>query len=329
VYFRAEAGGTVVGSASLFRYGRERGITEIAVGDNGLAGVFYAPLGNATRGAVIAFGGSEGGLSTGKYMAAHFASLGYPALGLAYFGASGLPASLSGVPLEYFQRAHDWLVTRKEVNPNEIAVWGYSRGGELALLLGATFPWVTAVVAGAPSGTLFGDDAYGDGSYNTAAWWYGGNALPFLPFTDANAPPLVTLADGSRATSVAPFYLDAVKGASSALLASATIPIERAHGPILIASGASDEMWPGCALAQIAIDRLNAAGHVAGHHDQLTCYPGAGHSVAALPGAPTWSQLSASFSGGAMALGGDPASIAHAQRDFDTKVRALLEESLK
>jgi hypothetical protein len=68
-YFRAEIDGTTVARARLLRYGRAKGITEVDVADNGLVGLFCAPATSAARGAIIAFGGSEGGLSSGKSMA--------------------------------------------------------------------------------------------------------------------------------------------------------------------------------------------------------------------------------------------------------------------
>jgi hypothetical protein len=52
---------------------------------------------------VLIIGGSEGGLSS-PLLAAALAGHGYPVLTIAYFGAPGLPASLSRIPLEYFAR---------------------------------------------------------------------------------------------------------------------------------------------------------------------------------------------------------------------------------
>lgn len=46
-------------------------------------------------------------------------------------------------------RAQPWL------GNGFLAVWGPSRGGELALLLGATFPDINAVSAWVPSGIMF------------------------------------------------------------------------------------------------------------------------------------------------------------------------------
>jgi len=330
LYFRAEVHGATVATSALFRYAIAKGVTETNVSANGLVGVFYAPAISAKRGAIIAFGGSEGGLSTGQFLAAYYASLGYPALGLAYFHAPGLPDNLASVPLEYFQHAHDWLVAQSVVDPGKIAVNGGSRGGELALLLGATFPWVTAVVAEEGSGVLWGDDAYGDGTYNTASWTLMGKALPFVSYADI--PPMTEmLPDGGTAVVLTPFYETSLNGASVSQLAAATIPVENTKGPVMMTSGADDQLDPSCQLSALSLQRLVGLGHADTYADQFTCYAGAGHNTFAPPGVPTLSDLSATFplTSEVLELGGDAKEVAMAQRDVDTRLRAFLAANLR
>jgi pimeloyl-ACP methyl ester carboxylesterase len=99
---------------------------------------------------VLVLAGSEGGLheSTAALLASHGQAL----LALTYFRAPGLPRQLTGIPLEYFARAIAWLRTQPEADSDRILVVGHSRGGELALLLGATYPAaVNGVIALVPS----------------------------------------------------------------------------------------------------------------------------------------------------------------------------------
>jgi pimeloyl-ACP methyl ester carboxylesterase len=94
--------------------------------------------------------GAGGGLSEGA--AESFASEGFAALALAYFGLDRLPRELVEIPLEYFGGALSWLRSQPWFDAGWLAVVGNSKGGELALLLAAVYPEdIRAVVGYAPS----------------------------------------------------------------------------------------------------------------------------------------------------------------------------------
>ena len=115
-------------------------MTRQDVREHGLVGTLYLPPGAApgSHPAVLILNGSGGGINEPR--AALYASRGYAAFALAYFKAPGLSDYISNTPLEYFQSGLRWL--RDKVRPKHdfVAVSGQSRGGELVLLLGATFP---------------------------------------------------------------------------------------------------------------------------------------------------------------------------------------------
>lgn len=123
------------------------GVTSRPIREYGLVGVMFEPAAPGARPAVLVVGGSDGGMAWSRKMAALLASHGYAALALAYFAEEGLPSTLDRIPLEYFGTALEWLAAHPRVNAERIAVSGVSRGGELALLLGSTFPAIRAVVA--------------------------------------------------------------------------------------------------------------------------------------------------------------------------------------
>jgi len=217
---------------------------------DGFVGQLWHPVDAPDRRpAIVVLGGSEGGLP-GILLPAMLASAGYPALGVAYFGEPGLPRTLSGIPLEYFAKALNWLARQPGVDPTRIVVLGTSRGSEAAQLLGVYYPGlVHAVIASVPSNVAL--CSYPD--CNGPAWTLNGQALPYTLEFDATAP-----VDDP----------------------AAIIPDQRIQGPVFLDCGEADQIWTSCPFARAILRLLDA------HHDPWThvlyAYPGAGHGVGKL-----------------------------------------------
>lgn len=94
------------------------GVQHSRVHDDGLHGVYFVPPGTGHHPAVLVVGGSNGGVPLRQ--AAWLASHGYIALALAYFRYEDLPSQLESIPLEYFQRALQWMVARPETGDSRI-----------------------------------------------------------------------------------------------------------------------------------------------------------------------------------------------------------------
>jgi dienelactone hydrolase len=324
ISFSLRIGDAEVATAKLDRYWMPDGATHMDVTDGGLVGYYVAPAGAGPHPALITFSGSEGGLDTGKFMAEYWAARGYACLGLAYFGAPGLPQNLEGVPLEYFQQAIEWITKRTEVDANRLGVMGGSRGGELALLLGATYPRVKAVVAQVPSGVVW---SCAGTAPPVAAWTYGGHDLPFIA-APAMLPPPSTDAAGNMVYVDAPQFLAALAAASPSALSAATIPVEKTSGGVLILAGEDDELWASCTLGKIAADRLMQSGHAAAHGDGFECYAGAGHWGVGYPGVPTGNYAETYIDAELFALGGSAAANAQGLRASDWRMAAFLKAQL-
>jgi dienelactone hydrolase len=156
------------------------GVTWRLVRERGLAGILFLPPGLGPHPAVVTLTGSGGGLRFSREWGALLAPPGYAALALAYFNYEDLPRLLEGIPLEYFGTAIHWLREQPEVRGDRLPVMGISRGGELAQLLGATHPELTAVVGYVPSGIVHATPGIG-----MAAWTHHGEPVPYLFPPDA------------------------------------------------------------------------------------------------------------------------------------------------
>ncbi len=315
VTLEAEVDGVTTAKAELTRRFLGPGVTREVVRDDGLVARFFHHRDGARPG-IIFFGGSDGGLS--ETQPALLASRGYAVMSLAYFAAEGVPKDLLEIPLEYFAAAIAWMRRHRAVRPGQLAVRGSSRGGELALLLGATFPEITAVVAYVPSGVAWP----GLGPPNEAprpAWTLGGKGIPFIE----PAPPDVA-AWQKPPTVLTPWFLESMKNRESA--ERAAIAVEKINGPVLMFSGTDDQMWPSLNLADIAMQRLMRL-NFAHPHDHVS-YAGAGHFIQ-YPYAPVISVIFHPVVRTMMALGGTPAANHVANLDSWRRLHEFLERHLR
>ena len=216
-----------IASAHLEQAAIAEGVRQTPVHDDGLRGVLFTPPGAGRHPAVLVVGGSNGGVPLRP--AAWLASHGYVAFALAYFRFEDLPPQLEGIPLEYFQKALQWMARRPEIGDTRVAVLGTSRGGELALQLGSMYPRIGAVVAYVPANVRIASCCRQNG---TAAWTWQGRALPYI----------------------------IPAGTSSVVSGPAVIEVENTKGPILMISGEADHLWNSWAMADDVVSRL------ASHH---------------------------------------------------------------
>jgi dienelactone hydrolase len=220
------------------------GATKIDLRESGLYGELYVPARKARVPLVIAIGGSEGGLDIMSSYAAPFARNGYAVLALAWWKAPGLPQTLENVPLEYFDRAIAWARARPEIAPGRIAILGWSRGAEAALLVGSRNPDIHAVIGVAPSFVVWQGLDFAHPQASGSAWTSQGTALPFV--TPASFVPGAPMAQ---------MFINALGSADAR--PDAAIPVEKINGPVLLLSGSEDRLWPSRVMAERIVARLH------------------------------------------------------------------------
>ncbi len=302
----------------------DTGVVRYPVEEEGLVGTLFHPAPGAPCPAVVTLGGAGGGLSEGG--ARTLASEGFAALALAYFGVDPLPEDLVEIPLEYFEKAIAWLKAQPAADGDRVAVVGNSKGGELVLLLGAAYPeHVRAVVGYAPSGVVwrsvpFDREVYHGGP--RSPWSYRGAPVPFAGLSGPSMREMVQMTEyffEGRPISTRGFFERALD--DEAVVAPASIAVEKIEAPVLLISGTDDRLWPSTRLSEMVIERLKAHEHPF-PYEHLS-YEGAGHMIS-LPGyepARSWRDR--------YELGGSREANELANADSWTKVLGFLREHLK
>lgn len=311
--------GAASGETTLRRRWLDQGVTRTNIRMRGLVAQVFAPDHLSIRvPAILVLGGSEGGIESAAFQATFLAGYGFVAMAVAYFAEPGLPADLDAIPLEYFGEPLRQLAMRSDVDAAHITVFGSSRGGELALMLGQTYPNVHAVIAHVPSSLRWGAVRT-----DSAAWTHNAVALPYLHLLNAG-PDVITLPNGVRANKFVGVFNATVNAASTLELSAASIAVEEIAGPVLLLGGGADDLWPSCRFVHAAFERLRAHDHTAMYADEAHCYPDAGH-FAPQPGWSTMAPAIAELDGSNLSLGGTARGNAHAQREALTHIVRFLE----
>lgn len=320
VDFEAQLDGHVIARASLTRnyfapgtMTRDLKIPNQAHGGAGeiTVGRLFIPPGHGPHPVVIVLSGSGGGFDLDK--AAALSRHGFAALALAYFGVAPLPTWLHRIPLEYFEAALTWLHEQPEIDTQRTGILGVSRGAELALLLGATFPQVRAIVAYAPSSVAWAasgrDKATGE---IIPCWTWRGKPVPFAPlplrgFMWGSAFPVVAL---KRPVMFRNLFRAGLRNREA--VERAAIPVENIRGPILLISSGDDHLWPAAEMSEAIIARLkrNGGAHAAEHLH----FAHAGHMLR-YPHLPVTARDSGNkhLRGARFSFGGTPEADAEAQ----------------
>lgn len=313
--------GETVQTQTVTRRWLGEGVTCQELHEGNLRGVVCCPPGEGPFPAVIIVSGSGGGIS--EVRAALFVNHGYVALTLGYFAYQDRPKTLTEIPLEYFEQAALWLQNQPFVDPDKIVITGGSRGGELSLLLGATFPIFKAVVANVPSSQVWSGFGGEDG-FTKPAWVFKGKPVGFYL-------PKARLENYSKPDEpveepipLTPMFLDSMQ--DEEFIKVSTIPVENTKAPILLISGEDDQMWPSSLFSERVMARLKE--HDFPYPFKHFSYPDAGHMIVGgyMPLAPNHALHP--VNGKDYAYGGSPKGQAFANADSWRQVLRFLDENL-
>jgi len=303
------------------------GVTRHEVREEGLVGTLYLPAGSkpGSHPAVMILNGSGGGINEPR--AALYASRGYAAFALAYFKAPGLSDYISNTPLEYFQTGMRWLRSKVQPKNDFVAISGQSRGGELVLLLGATFPKeVSAVVAYVPGAVVHSGQNACDPKIGREGptWLLGGKAIPHV-WENNRTATWAPFDEGPSPHRHEKAILTALQDPDA--VARARIKVEDIEGPVILLSATDDGSWPSSLYSKMVQDKLAEVKHP--YPVEWLDYENGGHSIL-FPYVPTTQLVYAHpVSGKISTSGGNPKDNARADQESWEGVKKFLDAAVK
>lgn len=313
-----EISGETLDTVTITRRFYNEDIKEEVVKSNEFTGVLYHPMKEVSYPGILLLGGSDGGYL--EPAAALLASYGYTVLALAYFGMENVPNNLESIPLEYFEKATHWLKEHPSVN-KQVSLIGFSRGGELALLLGATYNEYTSVIAVSPSSYVT------SGMKNSIfapipSWTSGGQSLPYMKFSYPPSMIFYTFRNWifKRPSSFLAIWNRTMRKEEK--MESARIRVENINAPVMTISGSDDQLWPSEKFVKMMEKYLSD--HLYQHKHLF--YEGAGHFLAfpySFPSIPS-NVVMQLGNGMAMTFGGSKSENARATTDSWKKIKEFL-----
>ncbi|MGZ7135314.1 MAG: acyl-CoA thioesterase/bile acid-CoA:amino acid N-acyltransferase family protein [Methanobacterium sp.] len=284
--------------------------------EENIIGNFYYPFNKNDLPAVLVVSGSEGGISTPDIIAGVLASNGYAALALAYFDLPGLSPILEEIPIEYVEKAIEWLKRHNSVDKERLAMLGTSKGAELTLLSASMFTDIKAVIAASPSYVVFQSSNPDPEAQPESSWTYKGKPLHYVPFIITEEFYKQFESGFPQHLEYLPLYKASIKDKDA--VEEATINVENINGPVLLISGREDKVWPSKEMAEKIMERFKKFKFP--HDYQHLNYDGAGH-VVARPGYTPWPTPY-------YVKGGSPDKNGQSQVDIWNKVFKFLKENL-
>jgi dienelactone hydrolase len=279
---------------------------DVILREDGLVAEYFAapPGAQASAGAVIVLGGSEGGLRGARGLARHLSRRRLRRHRRLLFRRAG-PESHAERDPHRTGRPGPRLAQGPPRNPRPDRRHGRVQGRRVGPADRQPEPEIRAVVAGVPSHVVWAGIDQTGGAVGSS-WTVDGRPLAYVPYDMSNG-----------FSGVFNLYNDSLKSAS----AEAEIPVEAINGPVLMISGQADSLWPSSEMAGRVEQRLRTHGF---RHPVINlAYPDAGHAVFGVPVAADAPGLER-----AIFLGGTVPGLVAARADGWPRVLRFLRDAL-
>ncbi|MDD6795629.1 MAG: acyl-CoA thioester hydrolase/BAAT C-terminal domain-containing protein [Clostridiaceae bacterium] len=269
-------GGNLIAEKSIIRQFCDETVISEDLTFGKMKARFFEKKDRKIKKAVIVLSGSDGRLEKAQAIAQCFASKGYAAIAVGYFGMAGMSENLVKIPIDNLEKVIEWLDNKSTVDSENIQIYGRSKGGEMALLAASMFPKIHKTIVVMPSCFVYSGLKENVPAFKQSSWSYKGESIDFLKYGMLDSMKMIfrskILKDKFALKKLAHDTYVKNKNAEKAM-----IPLEKINGDILIITSEDDTVWPSKEYGEIAVKYLKE--HKFKHEVKMCNYPGAGHMI--------------------------------------------------
>ncbi|KAL6600888.1 acyl-CoA thioester hydrolase C terminal-domain-containing protein [Neocallimastix sp. 'constans'] len=201
---------------------------------------------------IIICSGSDGDFESSKKCSKYLSEQGINTLALGYFNIPDGPKNLNKVPIEFIEKAANYL---KSIGYEKIGLWGISMGSIYVLLSACYFPdLISLVIAASPCYFVVqAMDSKKDILFDASAYSYKGKDIPYEPYT-VKMSLFKCLFESIKhfEPNFSFLYNDLMGNVSEEHI----IPVEKMKAQVLLFSGKLDSIWPSTQSGEIIMERL-------------------------------------------------------------------------
>lgn len=253
IFFTVEINNHVLAFQKHTRLFCDKNIKSETIVSKNLVARYFTSNEIKKRPAIIVVSGSDGRIEKAQAISEIFATRGYSALAVCYFGMEESSSYLNKISIEIIKNAINWLKMKDTVDESHIAIYGRSKGGELVLLAASLFKELNCVIANVPSCYVYEGLKNALPSHHSS-WMYQNKEIPYLKFSIFLLIQVAIKKLVGQKNTMSWMYKNLIEKGNTN---EAAIAVEKINGPILMLSSASDDIWPSLLHCEIVSKRLS------------------------------------------------------------------------
>ena len=212
----------------------------------------YFPGTKETNKAIIAVGGASCDEKTSIAMYGYLRKAGYNVLVLGFYFWKGLSKNLAKIPVEYAEKAVNWLKNTQGIE--RVAMTGASTGAGYTLVCASLISDITCVIPVVPYDYVMEGTSPSNKRLHCSVYTYKGKNIPYTetPMLDKGMLNWLNMARKAEGYGLKRFMRFGYDYMSDFLNPKSRIRVEKMNADVLLLAAKNDDCWP----SDVAVARM-------------------------------------------------------------------------